>query len=96
MAAKSATNGFVRLTNTDTFEAPGPSKLFRPQGISWAGGGANGRASIVDARGVTVCYMSIGTAGDECLRGAEFYGEARMWQTPITARMSSGLMVIGV
>jgi hypothetical protein len=96
MAAKNATNGFVRLVNGDTFEAPGPAKIFKPQGITWSGGSANGRASIVDANGVTVCYMSIAAAGDEAVRGEEFYGKARPWQTPITASMSGGLMIIGV
>jgi hypothetical protein len=95
MPARNATNGFLRLFTTDTFTSPaGP---FQPRFVSWAGGSAiSSRAYIVDADGVTVCYLTIGGPGQMASLGKEFYGEARPWKTPITATMSGGMILIGV
>jgi hypothetical protein len=97
MAAKNATNGYLRLANTDTFNSPAPGNMFLPRGVAWAGGQAAGsKAFIRDADGITVCYMTIGAAGDMAILDGHFYGEARPWKTPITATMSGGIFLIAV
>jgi len=96
MAAKNATNGYIRMVSTDTFESPSPSKLFLPRALSFANTTGASRCAIVDADGVTVCLMSVPSANSEAVRTKEFYGEARPWKTPITATMSSGMLLIVV
>ncbi|MFA5335688.1 MAG: hypothetical protein WC324_02085 [Candidatus Omnitrophota bacterium] len=96
MAAKNATNGYIRMVSTDTFTTDSPSKMFLPRALSWAGTTGASKCAITDADGVTVCYMSVGAAGGEAVRTKEFYGEARPWKTPITATMSSGMLLIVV
>ena len=97
MAAKNPVNGRLVLTNGDTFTAPTDSKEFQPQGLLWSGGtGANHKAWIVDADGVTQCYMSIVGAGDHVELNSNFWGPTRPWKTPVTASMSSGVIFIMV
>lgn len=96
MAAVNATNGYIRMVSTDTFTSPSPSKLFQPRALSWSGTTGASKCAITDADGVTVCYMSVNSANGDVTRTKEFYGEARPWKTPITATMSSGMLLIVV
>ena len=95
MAAKVPTNGFLRMVNGDTFTAPTQTREFSIQGLLWSGaGGANHHAALTDADGVTVCYMSAVGAGDHTELNSNFWGVARPIKTPLTATMSSGMILI--
>lgn len=95
MAARNPTNGFLRMFNNDTFTAPTPNKEFGIQGLLWSGAtGAGHHAAIVDADGVTVCYMSAVGNGDHTELNSNFWGVARPIKTPMTTTMSSGMILI--
>ena len=95
MAAKNATNGFLRMAGGDTFTSPTPYGEFQPRALMWAGGTvANQKGVITDAQGITVCYMSITGPGDHVVLDGHFWGESRPWKTPITFTASAGMLLI--
>ena len=95
MGAKVPTNGFLRMVNGDTFTAQTPNKEFSIQGLLWAGAtGAGHHATLVDANGVTFCYLSAVGNGDHTELNSNYWGVARPILTPITAAMSSGMITI--
>ena len=90
MAAKAATNGFLRMSNADTFTAQTPTGEFQPRALEWAGMGSAQTAQITDKNGSTVCYMSASAKYDHVVLDGHFWGEASLWKTPITFTPSGG------
>jgi hypothetical protein len=96
MATATATNGFLRMGNTDVYTAPTTGKLFQPLAVTWAAATAAGNAFITDADGVTVCMLSVGAANNQATLDGHFWGEARPWKTPITATVPTGKLLIPI
>jgi hypothetical protein len=97
MAEATATNGYLRMVSTNTFTAPGESKMFQPRALVWAGATtAAHKAAITDADGVTVCYLSVAAAGESVVLDEHYFGGGRPWKTPITATLGSGMLLITI
>jgi hypothetical protein len=97
MAAKTPSNGFLKLTNNDTFDTPSPYHVFQPRALEWSGATAAGQhAAIVDINGTTVCWLTASGNGDHVVLDGHYWGESRPWHTPVTATMSAGAIFIVV
>jgi len=105
MAAKTPSNGRVVLSCSagDTFtpEANEQSSIavltedvFQPQALIYAGATGASKGGFTDADGVTMCYLSVGSAGQTVTLDKHFWGGIRPIKGPITAFGSSGYLFI--